>query len=148
MSALPPKADMCGECVYSKIAFGDSDHKLFNSLHPRSHVRHEPHPVGGVRAFENPDCFVRLRECGIPRRTERRVTTMTLQAYLSRDRIRRHLWLRDYRERPCDRRAPEDRDELAPPHVLPLCPKVTSYNNGDCLLPKPDMCGGDVRFGS
>jgi hypothetical protein len=73
--------------------------KLFKSLHPRSHVRDKPQPVGGVRAFENPDCFVRLGECGVPRRTERLVTTMTLQAYLSRDRFRRHRWLRDRRER-------------------------------------------------
>src|SRR5262245_60533010 len=120
MSALPPRADICSALAHvcfgpivdmlaaltSKaftlgaaywprtvmlIRIGNSDHKLFKSLHPRSHVRHKPHPVGGVRAFENPDCFVRLRECSISRRTERRLTTKTLQAYLSRDRICRHL---------------------------------------------------------
>jgi hypothetical protein len=41
---------------------------------------------------------------------------MTLQAYLSRDRFRRHRWLRARCERPCHRRAAKQSDELAPFH--------------------------------
>ncbi len=82
----------------------------------RSHIRDKPQPVGGVRTFENPDCFVRFRACGVPRRTERFVTTMALQAYLSRDRFRRHLRLCARHKRPHSCRATEQRDELASSH--------------------------------
>src|SRR5262245_1500964 len=91
--------------------------ELFKSLHFRSHVGDNGQPVASVCAFEHPDCFVRLRECAIPSRAERLVTTMTLQAYLSRERFRRHLCACSTWPRRCCTAKQHD-DLAAPDHSI------------------------------
>ena len=105
--------------------------ELFKSLHFRSHVRDKPQPVGGIRALENPDCFVRLRECGVPGRAERLITMMALQAYLSCERFCRHSrLLRPRRDRPCNGRTAERLEKFAPPHI-----SNPSYRSGESIAP-------------
>ena len=63
---------------------------LVQALNVGSHVGNEPHPVGGILAFQNPDGIVQAFP--IPLGAQRLLTRISLVAYLRGNDFRRHFF--------------------------------------------------------
>ena len=96
---------------------------LLQTLYTRGHIRHQPEPVGGVRAAKNPYRFVRARASCVFGGTERARAAIALVANLGCKQILRRLLGRNTLPRSRDDQDLygnyADSPHFAPPNLLP-----------------------------